>query len=553
LKDTSSISYNGADLTGNEKGRKRIVLHIMLAWVIVSIMFWIAAYHKPFHVDEFYSWVYVERSSVQEILGLKEFGIGHPPFYYLIQKAVQAVVPGFHPMSVRMANYFIGSACLAALVSMLSEYRDFPAFYYGVASSAVLLDLFVFSRMWGLVCFFSVLLIWAGEKYVKGHSPVYLLTALVAYGMGMFADYSIILLSPYILLVLLSRSRYVKYFAYVMVAALSALWIYLSHISSIRKGYGDGRLFYSLSHDVLKTIFETGLMLFRFWFEEPFLGALLVIALSILISFLIKKRFTAGKEYGTTPRLIMLLFVILISLDISVQNDLLRIRYAAIAAFLMSAVLLLYIGRTGRTGTISDNGRLLASGICALLILVSVSQVFWKDLKHFLYVTPLLPVALLLIYRNLGRVQLYPISFVLLVSGLLYVSSNVIAGYYPPPSLVKLAPIIFRDEFAYSNRYLRFGERVSEEPFLIDQSNFDKFCKTCRMGTRDIPFDKFEKFWIVDRYDSDSHPIVPSGFSLVEEKAVGLTASDKYQFDHFCPLSTWHYATFEYHQTGKGK
>ena len=100
--------------------------HILIAWILFSTVYWIAAYNKPYHVDEFYSWVYAERCTFKDIFLLKEFGIGHPPLFHLVQKSVQSLFPTYHPAQVRLANYLFGSVFVMLLVSMLSHYRNIP-------------------------------------------------------------------------------------------------------------------------------------------------------------------------------------------------------------------------------------------------------------------------------------------------------------------------------------------------------------------------------------------------------------------------------------------
>lgn len=516
-------------------------------------MFWIAAYHKPFHVDEFYSWVYAERSSFQEIFCLKEFGIGHPPLFHLIQKAVQVCTPNYHPIIVRLANYFIGSACLVALITLLSHYKNIPIFYYGLGCSAAFLDTFVFSRMWGLVCLLSFLLVRAGEIYTKkdSHAPPW--TFMAIYGMGLFSDYSFILLAPYFFIILLCHTRYLKHFVYAMVSALCMLWVSSSYIISLRKGYDTSYLFYSLVQDLLKIAQETGLMLFRLWFEEPFMAALLLIIISLWLSLRKVDFIPSGEKNGNaSPVIVMTVFIILILLKVLVRNDIVRVRYAAAIVVLTGFVLALHMWRKKRTGITSENSRLLTGTMCALLILASISPFFWTDLRYFRYIIILLPFILILIYRNYDRITLSAISVVFILSGLLYVSSNIVSDYYPPPSFEKLSPVIFKDEFAYSNQYMRAGNEGPTKPYLL-RSKFDRFCKTCSMGISQIPFDRFEHFWVADRVEYEPHMLIPSRFTLVDKKEVGLTRSDKYQFEHFRPFATLRYATFEYRISGKEK
>ena len=94
------------------------IKHILVSLVIFSSLYWFAAYYKPFHVDEFYSWVYASRCTFKEIFMSKDTGIGHQPLYHIIQKLVQTLFQPYHFSHVRLANYLIGSLFVAIFVSV---------------------------------------------------------------------------------------------------------------------------------------------------------------------------------------------------------------------------------------------------------------------------------------------------------------------------------------------------------------------------------------------------------------------------------------------------
>ena len=164
--------------------------HIAAAWVLFSIAYWFAAFHKPVHVDEFYSWVYAERCSFAGILSLADHGIGHPPLYHVLQKMAAILLPHSFPISLRIVNYIAGSIFIILFVRLLLLQRHLPVFCYGAACSAIILNAFLFSRMYGLVLLFSLLFYWFGEKYYERANLKNAALLLSVFTLGMYADYN---------------------------------------------------------------------------------------------------------------------------------------------------------------------------------------------------------------------------------------------------------------------------------------------------------------------------------------------------------------------------
>ena len=74
-------------------------------------------------MDEFYSWVYAQKCTYAEILTLKDTGIGHPPLYHLIQKFVSDLLPGYHFVHVRIANFIFGILFLWVIFQIIGKKR----------------------------------------------------------------------------------------------------------------------------------------------------------------------------------------------------------------------------------------------------------------------------------------------------------------------------------------------------------------------------------------------------------------------------------------------
>jgi hypothetical protein len=525
------------------------LIHILISWVIFSTFFWIAAYYKPFHCDEFYSWVYAERCSFKEILMLKDFGIGHPPLYHLIQKAVQGIFATHHPMQVRFANYVIGSLFVLILVRVLSREKSIPLYYYGICSSAGLLDAFVFSRMWGLVCLSSLLLLWFGEKSVeKPRRRNVLLLILICFA-GIISDYNFVLVIPYVILVLFFGRSYTGALTRVLLISLCGAWIFSTYIFFHSKGEDIYSIIMYLMGSGLAISNAIGVAVFGFSFNETFLGALL--ALMLLCWFDIAKPAVAREDKATMniACLIIVFFIFLILSAVLVRNAILRPRYVSIC-LISAMVLMTWYTRRNRQGSISSTTvRSMAGIIGGILMLLCISPFFWRDLRFARYMVVLLPFILSLMYRTLSRRTIKGLSLVFFSSGLLYVASVRVGDYYPPPSFSRASPVIFQDDFAYSTQYLCKTGDTSWSPFIMDLSGFDKFCRVCKMGTNKIGFDNFLKVWIVAAYDFDPGKLLPPGLWQFRRNEVNLTRWDLLQLRFLTPI--WrpvYYTASEYYR-----
>jgi len=543
------MSYYQGALAKNETEKKRILLHIILSWGIFSIMFWIAAYHKPFHMDEFYSWVYAERCTFSEIFSLKEFGIGHPPLFHLMQKFTQTVLSPYNPIQVRLANYVIGSAFVIVFVKVFSQYKTFPLFFYAVSSSASVLDTFVFSRMWGLVCLFSLLFVHTGEQYLRTRSAMTLSVFLGIGFLGILSDYSFILLFPYVLTVLWLHKPRVKVF----LLSLVAVWLISTCFFLIVKGHDINHLLYSLGIAPTRIAHEIWLLLSKFWFYEPFLLALLVVLISFWSSLKKKGRHLSDTTGDHNPFVAMMvaLFAILIVIDLGERYGILRVRHVVPIVLSVFFLVLIFMRAkmSNATEGEADMNRLTVGIAGGVFVLLSANSFFWRNLIEARFLTILLPFLLLLIYRKFSLVQLYIMSGILIISGLLYVSSNGVSDFFPPPAFKDDSSIVFQDVHAYANQYLRSNKSASPNPFMIDLLLFQRYCKVCRMGTDSIPYNNFDTFWIVGRRTFDPSKVVPENFVLTETRDAGLTWSDKLQLKYFTPIYPLRFfRILEYHR-----
>ena len=123
--------------------KKDVLKYILIPWFLFTILYWTASLYKGFHIDEFFSWVYTQRSSVTEIFQLKDFGIGHPPIYHFLQKIIQTIFTNYHPFQVRVINYLVGSFFIVLLIRLVSKHRENLLFLYSLCFYATILDIFL--------------------------------------------------------------------------------------------------------------------------------------------------------------------------------------------------------------------------------------------------------------------------------------------------------------------------------------------------------------------------------------------------------------------------
>ena len=97
---------------------------------------------------------------------LKEFGIGHPPLYHLLQKLVQNFIPFYHPAVVRLVKYLLGQFWWWRRRFIFSSVA-LPRYF--VTGSPVFSNsqCIYISWMYGLILLVSLLLVMAGEKYLQ--------------------------------------------------------------------------------------------------------------------------------------------------------------------------------------------------------------------------------------------------------------------------------------------------------------------------------------------------------------------------------------------------
>lgn len=520
----------------------------LIPWMVFTALYWIAAVNKPFHVDEFFSWVYAQRSSIREIITLKDFGIGHPPLFHVLQKMVISIFPVHHPWHVRLVNYLIGSVFVLVLIGMLSRIKRNVWFFVGLAGSACLLNIFVFSRMWGLVCLASLLLLWSGESYVSHKT---LRNALLFQGagiLGLMSDYVFILMLPYMAAVMLSgrinrnRLKLIS-LGWVVFACMASAFIYL------RLGKDLASWIYYLFGSVSKLLFEAGNLILNFWFVESYVFSLIALA---CIYFLRQHQLNAARGGSRFDRqeVVLIGVIVFIIIEVFIRQEMLRVRYAIPIVLLLGIFAFFRRSSTQKNYFVGEDYRLLIGMVGAGTMLLLLNPFSWREIRETRFLGVMLPLLLVFVYRALDRVVINALSVVLLISGIVYITSSGVSDYFPPKQSSTDSSTLYQNVYAYSDTYLRFDGSESAMPYFLDMNPFLEHCRVCIMGEDKIPFSDLPLVKIIAWASTDSRTICPPKFSFVGRSEIGLTRTDRFQFTHFTPIYPRHFAISEFAREG---
>ncbi|MEZ4599390.1 MAG: hypothetical protein R2940_06335 [Syntrophotaleaceae bacterium] len=538
------ISIEGLKQYQAPSGKSLAIISTALA--VFSLFYWISAYFKPFHVDEFYSWVYAQRCTFKEIFLLKDGGIGHPPLYHLLQKIIIEIVPSYHFLHLRVVNYFSGLVFVALLVKILYRYSNHALFAVAAVSSSAILNVFVFSRMWGLVCLSSLLLVILGEKYLNEENDRLLPAIGVVCIVGHLSDYNFILMMPYIFLI-----YSIKKFNYNSVKSLYGflLFIFLSTaIFKISKIEGTGiSIFYNIITDYVLSIpqifFETTFTFLNFWFLETFVISIMIIFASFYINWKKEK----GKIDGSLTVLTFAIGMVILHVILKI-SPYIRVRYSGIVVIFSLIVFWHFLRRANIWNVTKLSDRIIHSIAGGMIILLTISPYFYKNLIDSRFLALFLP-CIFMWMISIGNKQFLTIlSIILIISGVIYLSSNGIAENYPPPVIDNSGKFIFQDYSSYANQYIKKFPNILQDPVFLDVSAAYKSCRVCAMGTKIETITSGKKIFILGREDGFNLSEFKNlnGLVLNKKCVVGLSFSDKIQFKYLTPIRTWRHSIFEF-------
>jgi hypothetical protein len=497
-----------------KKLNSRSVLTVITIWAIFSLLYGYTAYSKPFHVDEFFSWVYAERCTYSEILKLRDGGIGHPPLYHLAQKTVQTLIRPYNFINVRLANYFFGSLFVIALSLLLLRKKCHPLFIAAACLSATVIDHFIFSRMWGLVGLISVLLIASGERYCEDSRIKYLVGLFIFLLIGLYSDYNFVLLIPYIAIILLSDKKFFNKILFIGFSISIMLFVFLNIYKVIKKlSGGFYNLIYYLIHEIYQVIKETIALIFYFNYKELLFFSILILSFIIITTIFSKYQKENSNSFSI--------------------NKFVKWTWLSLKDFL-----------SGNADKKSINRRMILSIICALMILLVINPLMWREmlLTRFLFI--LYPL-LLLVISNLYVSRLHIISIIMLLTTILYIPSNKVSDYYPPPAIKDIGtPVIFYDAFTYSTHYFKIDRGHNDIPLILDLTAYNAFCRICKMGTSEFDFNKYNEIHIV----TDNHRInslMPAGYFLAATKP-NLSWFDQFLYSRLTPRDNTYFCVFTF-------
>jgi len=500
-------------------------------------------------VDEFYSWLYAERCSFKEIILLKDFGIGHPPLYHVLQKLVQSSIPYFHPICVRVANYIVGSLFIILSVRIFLAYRKVPIFCYWLCFCATILNSFVFSRMWGLVLLFSFLLLRSGEKYNGERSWKNLLSVVISFLGGLLSDYNFIILSPYLVYLFIATRKRSAYLLVICIAGLTMLWIggVLSAMYLTERDVG-----YLVDRIVVKQLiwggFTFGKMLIGVRYWELFLLCLLLVH---VISHIVVVKAHFSNDSGFHGVLVVALYYVggCSLLWHLLDSQKINGKYGAAIAIISIGIVIWKVKK--RIGFSLDDftKRILFSIIGAVLIVLSVDPFFWRHLIEERFFAILMPFILICIYLNCKKILLYSLTVVFVISGVLYVPSGYVGWWYPPPKLEKSLCVGFQNERAYSTQYFFDRQSGITEPIFVGNSEFKRWCQVCEVGTGSISLENCEKLGLVLNYRDNSNEFLLPYFQIISERIL-VTEFDNLFLKHLRPFNCRRYKLVECERIG---
>ncbi len=516
---------------------------------------------------------------------MKEFGIGHPPPYHLLQKTIQQFGLENNVAALRLVNFGVGILFLLVLTKLLILPNTPPYLFLALSISGVMLNTFVLARMWGLVCLFSALLLQSGERYtVTGERKDFLTFMAIAAG-GFLMDFNFILLLPYILMVTMTRTKYLKSTIAIMFSFLLLLWLSTTVFVATSSGLGVFKIVMKVIHQSEEVLYRFAVMIFQFRFMEFLIVGLSVILLGALLVRLInsEKLFSFPGIYkltGLVKRLrpafsppdvyvsaipgelsehiydnrrehaVLMNDFILFLLIVTILEVLLKLGWLQLIEVLPAALLGLtwfYLRlKTTIPLTISaPEIRLTLTFVGAFWLLLWAHQFFWRDLIIARFLVILLPFVLFLSYRYLSNLVQLLISLVMVMSGILFLLSASLEDNYPAPHTVGKQPIIYQNAFAYATDYF-YATTKDSEPYMIDFTPFDKFCRICRIGTADIPYEQMDSVWVVYRSRNTPVPEIPPSFSMVSREETNLTRLDRFGFKYLTPVYHRRYALYKF-------
>jgi hypothetical protein len=443
---------------------------------------------------------------------------------------------------VRLVNYLAGSLFVIIFGRILLRRKHLPLFVYGIASSSVVLNTFVFSRMWGLVLCCSALLLLAGENYLQNRSRKNLAAIFICFFLGLLADYGFILLGPYTLLLLSSGRTHHRMVALVTTGILCISALVMQFMSRGFHGVEE-RGVYGTLVSVIKGLFLVGHLTVNFYYWELFIGGLGIVVGAMVLSLLSRR---PGPGSMSCVQLVTYFSFVVLYCSVAyvlLNSDIVRLRYLIPMLFVLNGVLLVY-GYRFLLWSREDELNLVF-GICgAGLLLMTVDSIFWRHLLELRFLQVLIPFIFILIYKAYSKTVIHVLAVVLMITGLLYVPSNLVGWYYAPTKTQEEIPVLYENEFAYATDYYRTQRKGVPAPIFMEDTSFREWCRVCEMGSNIDSninlLSEYDRVGIVCRYGYDPSKSLPSDFRIVEKKRL-YSALDTFLLHYLTPTEQRRY------------
>lgn len=532
---------NGSATGGDTRWRDGLV-----AAALFSAFYWLAAVHKGYHVDEFYSWVYTLRFSAGEILRMADTGIGHPPLFHLLLKASQTLFGDAMPVALRAVNFVVGLATIPVMMAVLRQHRYRSWFLWALVISGSWLNGLVFARMYGLMLLAGFLTVWRGEAWIRSGRPVDLLWLLATVAFGMVADFNYAILLPYAGYAALYPTRLLKGVIAAFLALIIPLWLFLGVQYGEISGQGDlAWSLYKLVRNGFSTVQVSVFNILPFWFHETLVTAVVAVAGATAWGW--RRARWRGEGLRSPLAGILLLAVVVLTLSRSVlRTDLVPGRVAVLPGLAVVVLLMWALWRWRGQVRLADlDTRLLLSLLGAFLIVLTMTSIFWRPLVGWRFVLVLFPLVTVLVLRNLPEAALRLLAALMALSGVLFAGSASLDSIYPAGRSAD-RPVVFQNTHTVATHYLTTPPERVAPLYFLDMGFFEASCRICTMGTTAVPFAEWDAFTLVGyREYAQEHP-PPSGFELVTREEVPLSALDRWQFRWLTPVHDRDYAVFHY-------
>ena len=483
----------------------------------------------------FYSWVYAKKCSFIEILTLNDRGIGHPPFFHLLQKLIQSALPVESYLLLYVINFIIGCLFILLFISILNQYKQNIFFITTLVLSAGILDTFIFARMWALVMLLGLALYHTGERYLESGHKKYKIQLLIIFIVGIFTDYNFILLLPYTVIILLknsSKKQIILHTSFILLLILLVLsYLYTGYLN----GYTySGYLFFD---NIIELSFLYLQYVVNFNYIELIALFILIIAVFLLYEY---------KDKKFTPVHYTFLYLITTSvLFFMIQLDWIRIRWLVL--FIPIVIYIVYkkfkLFDINRIWNDPDL-RVVAAILLGSMILLSVSPVFWADLVAPRFIAIFFPMIIILLYKNLSGTFLNLFAVIFLFSGINYMASARVSDNFPAGIVDYTEPIVYDAPRAYATQYLK-NRKDNDIPMILHMEWFKKSCRVCSMGTSDIDFQSMDSFRFIGWEESFPDSVLAMGFKIVSKKDFGLTPVDRWQLNNLTPIIRKYFFLYE--------